>query len=134
MACQNIASFYSTDLDEKELVCECELAKGYFFSNDPDSGVSHASIHSRIIKDKMQTVLPNIEIVLRIFLSLFVTNVPDERTFSKLKYIKDTLRNSMTGKKLNAFSLMPIENEILDSLDMDKIIEEFITLKNRRKL
>ena len=70
--------------------------------------------------------------MLRIFTSLFITNVSGERSFSKLKYIKDTLRNSMLDEKLNAFALISIENDILDSLDMDQIIEEFVLLKNRK--
>lgn len=64
---------------------------------------------------------------------MFITNVPGERSFSKLKYIKDTLRNRMTDEKLNSFSLMSIENEILNSLNTDEIINEFVLLKNRKK-
>lgn len=86
--------------------------------------------HERWIANRF----PNIEIALRIFLSLFITNVPDERSFSKLKLIKNTLRNRMTDEKLNAFSLMSIENEILDSLNPDEIIQEFVMSKNRRKV
>lgn len=132
-ACQKIAQFYANDLDEKELISECEIAKYHFFS-DNTTFISHISMYSRIIKDELQVVFPNIEIMLRIFLSLFVTNVPDERSFSKLKYIKDALRNRMTDEKLNSFSLMSIENEVLDSLNMDELVEEFVVLKNRRKL
>lgn len=131
-ACRNISSFYSKDLDENELISECEIAKHYFFT-DSATSISQASLYSKIIKDELQTVFPNIEIMLRIFLSLFITNVPDERSFSKLKFIKDTLRNRMTDEKLNAFSLMSIENEVLDSINLDGIIEDFVSLKNRRK-
>lgn len=99
------------------------------WQNDSTTFVSHHSIYSRIIEDDVQTVIPSIEIILRIFLSLFVTNVPDERAFSKLKLIKYTLRNSMTDEKLNTLSLMSIENEILNSLDLDRIIEEFVRRK-----
>lgn len=133
MACRNIASFYENDLDCIELISECDIAKHYFFT-DGDNFVSHASIYSKIFKDELQSIFPNIEIILRIFTSLFITNVPGERSFSKLKHIKDTLRNSMSDEKLNAFALMSIENDVLDSLDMDEIIEEFVLLKNRRKI
>lgn len=107
--------------------------KAIFFKNS-NSFTSHSSVYSTIIQDQLQTVFPNIEIMLRIFLKLFCTNVPDERSCSKLKYIKDTLRNSMTDEKLNAFALMSIENEISNSLNMDEIIDEFVLLKNRRKV
>lgn len=76
--------------------------------------ISHSTIYSKIIKDEVQTVFSNIEIIIRIFSSLFVTNVPDESAFSKLNMIKTVLHHSMTDEKLNLPSLMPIENEILD--------------------
>ena len=58
------------------------------------------SIYSRIIKDELKTLFPNIEILLQIFLSLFITNVPNERSFSKLKFIKNALRNSLSDEIL----------------------------------
>lgn len=132
LACQKIASFYTDDVDGKELASECEIAKQYFFS-DPTISISHVSIYSNIIQNELQTLFPNIEILLRIFLSLFITNVAGERPFSKLKYIKNALRNRMTDEKLNAFALMSIENDVLDSLKIDEIIDEFVLLKERRK-
>lgn len=133
MACQNIASFYEEDIDHQELMSECEFAKQYFFVDlSPIESISHSSMYLRIVEEGLHGLFPNIEIALRIFLSLFITNVPGERAFSKLKYIKDTLRNRMTEDKLNAFSLISIEHEILGSLCSDEIIEEFALLKNRK--
>lgn len=132
-ACRQIASSYSNDVDEKELIPECEIAKHYLFP-DQSTTCSHASMYSKIIKDDLQTIFPNILIILRIFLSLFVTNVPDERSFSKLKFIKNTLRNRMNDEKLNAFALMSIKNEILNSINFDEIIDEFVLMKNRKKI
>ena len=65
-ACKKVASFYTDDVDEKELISECEIAKQYFFS-DSTTFVSYASIYSRIFKDELQTIFPNIEVLLRIF-------------------------------------------------------------------
>ena len=44
---------------------------------------------------------PNMDILLRIYLCMFVTNVYVERSFSKLKLIKNYLRNTderLTGE------------------------------------
>lgn len=131
-ACNNIALFYKNDIDKSELLTECEIAKHYFFS-DPSLTVSHASMYATIIKDDLQNTFPNIEIVLRIFLSLFVTNAPDERSFSKLKLIKNALRNRMSEAKLNALASMSIESDVLNSLDFEEIINEFVLMKNRKK-
>lgn len=130
-SCKKIASIYDKDVCEAELIEECHIAKGYFdFSQEQ---ISHAIMYSTIIKDGILCTMPNIEIVLRIFLCLFCTNVYDERTFSKMKYIKNYLRNTMGEEKLNAFALLSIENVILKKLNFDEIIDEFILAKNRRK-
>lgn len=130
-ACSKIASIYSNDIDESELLGECQFAKSYFFSDE--SKQSHKSMYKTIIDEELLSVFPNIEIILRIYLCLFVTNVSDERSFSKLKYIKNYLRNSMSENKLNALALFSIETEVLDSLNFDDIIESFVHAKCRKK-
>lgn len=131
-SCQAVASIYNADVDVDELISECEIAKQFFFL-EPSVCHSHASMYASIINDKLMTTFPNIEILLRIYLCMFVTNVTDERSFSKLKYIKNYLRNSMTNEKLNYLSLLSIEHEMLDKISFDDIIENFVTLKCRKK-
>lgn len=118
-------------MDEHELIEECQIAKDYFNFDNPM--FSYCSMYSTIIKDGLISVMPNIEIILRIYLSMFCTNVKDERSFSKLKYIKNYLRNSMGEEKLNAFALLSIEHEILNNLNFDEIIDDFVHTKNRKR-
>lgn len=126
-ACKDIASFYVNDVNGDELFSGCELAKHHFFREEKPR-VSHQSMLLRITEDELQPIFPNIEIVLRIYLSMFSTNVPDERSFSKLKFIKTSLRNKLSETKLNAFAMMSIEKEVLESLDL----EEFVLSKCRK--
>ncbi|KAL4103686.1 hypothetical protein QTP88_019030 [Uroleucon formosanum] len=60
-------------------------------------------------------------------LTLPVTQVSCERSFSTLKYLKNRLRNSMANEKLESFMLMSIEKSILLELDNDTIINELGT-------
>ncbi|KAL4097464.1 hypothetical protein QTP88_022246 [Uroleucon formosanum] len=60
-------------------------------------------------------------------LTLPVTQVSCERSFSTLKYLKNRLRNSMANEKLESFMLMSIEKSILMELDNDTIINELGT-------
>ena len=46
------------------------------------------------------------------YLILMVTNCSGERSFSKLKYIKNRLRTTMTNKRVTPLSLMSIEYDI----------------------
>lgn len=128
-ACQKVATIYKSDICGDELANECEMAKFYF--NDSDD-VSHSYMYSTIIRDKLSTTFPNIEILLRIYLALFVSNATDERAFSKLKIIKSYLRNSMTDERLNNLSLLCIERNVLDTIDFEKVIDEFLSSKSRR--
>lgn len=72
------------------------------------------------------------EILLRIYLCSFVTNATDERSFSKLKFIKNYMRNSLGDEKLNHSTLCCIERNILQSIDFDDIIDTFINAKIRK--
>lgn len=107
--------------------------KAYFYLNS-EVPLTQSTMYSTIIEDSVISTFSNIVTVLRIFLCLFVTNVADERSFSKLKYIKKYLRNSLTDAKLNSLALMSIEHKLLDAIDIDDIIDKFIELKCRRKL
>lgn len=66
------------------------------------------------------------------FLSMMVTNCTGERSFSKLKLIKNEHRSCMLNPRLNALSLMSIESEILNEIDFDDIIEDFANKKSRK--
>ena len=118
-------------MNEEELNEECQIAKEYFEFNSPN--FSHASMYSTIKKEDLISTMANLEIVLRIYLSLFCMNVPGERSFSKLKYIKNYLRSTMGEEKLNAIAFLSIEYDVLSNLDFDQIIDNFIIAKNRAR-
>jgi hypothetical protein len=133
-ACVNVANLYKNDISGGELTNECQMAKFYFTSEGDSNEISHSSMYATIVKDKLSTTFPNMETLLRIYLSLFVTNVVDERSFSKLKYIKNYLRNSMTESKLNDLSLICIERNVLETINFEEIIDTFLNTKHRRFL
>lgn len=126
--CKKIAAKYPKDLNETELVDECQFAKNYF---DFDS-LNHESMYKTMFNDNLCTTFPNLDILLRMYLCMFVTNVLDERSFSKLKLIKNYLRNTMGDDRLNSLSILSIESDILNELKFDEIIDKFITLKYRK--
>ena len=76
----------------------------------------------------LEEVFPNVNIALRIFFVMAVTNCSAERSFSCLKRIKNYLRSTIGQDRLNALALLCIESELVDAID------EFATLKSRRKM
>ena len=66
-----------------------------------------------IVANNMEIVFPNTCIALRIYLSLMISNCSSERSFSKLRRIKNGLRSCMTQTRLNSLTLLSVESEIL---------------------
>ena len=60
-----------------------------------------------------------------------VTNCSGERSFSKLKYIKNRLRTTMTNERVTHLPLMSIEYDILRETDFDDLITDFAQRKAR---
>lgn len=77
---------------------------------------------------------PNISIALRILLTLPVTVASGERSFSKLKIIKNYLRSTMTQNRLSGLAMISIEHKVCDSINLSEIIKDFAEQKVRRKL
>ncbi|EFN60558.1 Zinc finger MYM-type protein 1, partial [Camponotus floridanus] len=75
---------------------------------------------------------PNVDIALRIFLTLPVTIASCERSFSKLKLIKTYLRSSMGQCRLTNLGILSIENSIARQLNYEDIINEFALRKARK--
>ncbi|KYN00707.1 Zinc finger MYM-type protein 1, partial [Cyphomyrmex costatus] len=75
---------------------------------------------------------PNVDIALRIFLTLPITIASCERSFSKLKLIKTYLRSSIGQHRLTNLGILSIENSISKQLNYEDIIDEFASRKARK--
>lgn len=68
-----------------------------------------------------------------IFTSLPVTVASAERSFSKLKIIKNYLRNSMAQERLTNISILNIEHNRTQDLNINQVIDNFANKKTRKK-
>ncbi|KAI6658913.1 hypothetical protein LOD99_10906 [Oopsacas minuta] len=85
-----------------------------------------------ITRNALDTTFPNMLITLQIYLSLMVTNCSGERSFSTLKRTKDGVRSTMDQNRLNVLSLLRIENELLQEIDVQSAIRDFACRKARQ--
>jgi hypothetical protein len=69
-------------------------------------------MYKLILDNKLETVFPNIEVTLRIYLSLMISNRSGERSFSILRYIKNSYRSTMGQRRLNDLILLSAEQDI----------------------
>ena len=68
-----------------------------------------------------------------LYMRVHATIATAERSFSKLKLIKNFLRSSMSQKRLSGLALLSIENEQVKSLDFRKVIQQFTSANAGRK-
>ena len=102
------------------------------FPSVPSSDSIELQMFKLLHANDVIETFPNVEIMLRIYLCMFITNCTGERSFSKLKLIKNYLRNTMGQERLSPLSLLSIEHENLRLLDFTDIINKFATMKARK--
>ena len=75
---------------------------------------------------------PNVSIAYQILLIVPVIVASAERSFSKLKILKNCLRSTMLQERLNGLAMCSIEKDILDNIDLDTILNYFASRNARR--
>ncbi|XP_060951206.1 zinc finger MYM-type protein 1-like [Limanda limanda] len=98
------------------------------------TGKSALLLFQAIRESHLQDVLSETCTLLRIIITTPMTSAEPERNLSTLKRIKTFTRNTMGHKRLNALSMLSIENEYVHGLvDFNsKVIVRFAQAKNRR--
>ncbi|XP_065678240.1 uncharacterized protein LOC136093203 [Hydra vulgaris] len=85
-----------------------------------------------LCQNSLISLYPNTVVALRILLTLPVSVASGERSFSKLKLIKNYLRSSIGQTKLKNLALISIESAMASTLDYTSVINEFAKVKVRR--
>ena len=133
-AARKLVDIYTDDLEDS---LASELVQFSYFvktlKDDKSEDISFEQFMYQLIIDKqLKASFPNVEIVLRMYLVLMVTNCSAERSFSKLKIIKNRLRTTMADERLSHLALMSIEHDILSEIDFEDLIKEFAARKTRK--
>lgn len=95
----------------------------------PDGVLSAKEIFEHVIE---VNCYPNVSIAYRILFTVPVTVASAERSFSKLKLLKNYLRSTMTQERLNHLATLCIEKKLLDEIDINTIIDDFASRDVRR--
>ena len=85
-----------------------------------------------IVKNNLSEEYPNLLIALQIMLTTLVTVASTERSFSRLKLIKDYLRSSISQERFSSLAILQIESEVTDSIDFDDVIKDLVSRKARK--
>jgi len=71
---------------------------------------------------KLQKVLPWVNWLCRLAFTAPVTTAYSERTFSKLKLIKHSLRSTLSSDRLNSLMVLNCEKDLTDKIDINCVL------------
>ncbi|GBO32981.1 hypothetical protein AVEN_64274-1 [Araneus ventricosus] len=86
-----------------------------------------------VVEYELFDSVPNFTLAFRFFLTLCVSVTWCERSFSKLKLIKNYLRSTMNQARLSCLAILSIENNVAEGIDFDDAISKFAEQKVRKK-
>ena len=114
------------DIDAVELFSELQLLR----KSLPEGTTKPIEVLEYI--KNIHICFPNAWIAYRILLTIPVTVATAERSFSKLKLIKNYLRSTMSQDRLSGLAMLSIEKKVLANLDGSSIISKFALQKARK--
>ena len=131
-----IGRYFEEDIAGDELLTEITSFQGLYKKSHPDTNagctVSALSVLKYMYDNRLHEIYPNLNIILRMFLTVPVTVASGERSFSKLKIIKNYLRSSMAQDRLTGLALISVEHDVGRTLDYSELIKEFAAQKARK--
>ena len=128
---EKCVAFY-TDVVSEDLLYELKHLKAFHSSNFGNQFLKPLDLLNKITSLNLESVFPYISIALRILLTLPLTVASAERSFSKLKLIKNYLRSNMGQERLVDLAILGIESDLAKSVDFASIIDLFAAEKARR--
>ncbi|XP_071739068.1 uncharacterized protein [Rutidosis leptorrhynchoides] len=120
-----------SDIDGNDLFRELEYLQSMLPNVAYEGETPWTSIQIMEFAKKID-MFPNVLLTYKILLTIPVTVASAERSFSKLKLLKNYLRSTMTQERLNGLAILSIESGFLSNIDYDKIIEDFASKYARR--
>lgn len=132
---QNLSKFYNVDVDEVDIEVEyrsfCLVYHQVYSEIEP---LKLNEVLKFMISRDMVSSYPNLYTLYKIFYTLPVSSATAERSFSRLKLLKTYLRSTMTEDRLSNLAILSIESNIAQTINFDKVISTFASMKKRRKL
>jgi hypothetical protein len=117
----------NSDVELDDFFCELKVLR----SSLPEELMSAVEILHFV---KAADCYPNVSIAYRVLLTIPVTVASAERSFSKLKLLRNYLRSTISQERLNGLATCTIEKDILDDIDLDTVIEDFASRNAHRRI
>ena len=132
--CVDFGNTYEGDVDGRSLydeILDCRMLFKTRQNRAVPSPVSPEELLQATV-EYGKDVFPNLRTALQILLTMSVSVASCERSFSKLKLIKNWLRSTMSQEGLSNLAILSIEKEVVESSEVDVIIDNFAEKKSRK--
>lgn len=129
---EQVLEFYKDDFDEDNLRAQLQSFKSMFKKKD-NLVFGDIIDYFKKLEPQILSLLSEVCKIVKLILVLPASNAESERSFSKMKLVKDRLRSTMNAKKLNHFMIVAHNKDIFDNLDFEEIADEFISRTDRRQ-
>lgn len=116
-----------SDIDSEGLYQELKM-----YSMTIPEDMNMTEILKNMIEDNLVDVYPNIYVALRVLLTTPVSVASAERSFSKLKLIKNYLRSTISQERLSSLSILSIERDVASNINFCDVIDQFSVSKSRK--
>ena len=129
-----LLKFLEGDVQVVELQKELNILSKYVAEVDPQlkEVTSIATVMDIIKKGKLLKVFSELHILLRLYLTIPLSNATAERSFSALRRVKTYLRSRLTQEHLNHYLILHCHKELTDSIDLTVIRNNFVKVNERR--
>lgn len=124
---ETLCSFYPTDIDNRSLKVEYRLFC-HAMDSVPDSEVDKNCIQSMyqyMVNTGMLALYPKLGLAYKLILTLPVSSCSYERSFSALKFVKNSLRSTMSQDRLSDLMILAVQDRKLDTAGLENIRDEF---------
>lgn len=133
MSAETLQQTYSSDLSATfplEIVALCMPLKEKIASLQ---SIKDFAVFLIVENNTLSSNFPEVTTALLLFLTLPVSVATAERSFSKLKIIKNYLRNSSSQTRLTNLAILSIEAQEAAKMDNNHLIKNFAEAKARKK-
>ena len=124
-ACGIFANEFQEDICLDGLKEEIIHVRSIHEANFGEKSLNPLQLRNKIDKFKLDEIFYNVCAALKILCTLPVTVASAERSFSKLKLIKNFLRSTMSQQRLTDLPILSSESEFGRKIDFQTVIRDF---------
>ena len=130
----NLEMSLDGDIDIKKFEIELNLLPSYIAETEPSlkDVTSFATVMDIMNKGKLVKLFSELHILLKLYLTITLSNATAERSFSALRRVKTYLRNILTQEHLNHYLILHAHKYLTDVIDLENVLKHFVMVNERR--